>query len=161
MSKKSKRKQPEKSQDRQKREARISAENPQEKTAARIDCKPALPEAQAEVPRRPDPQGVALTMLALRSAVEHVPFTFAVLSLDGEVEYLFGHESNPVEFLSAAEQLCGEGYILVGGALSQDFHDWTTFEFRFENDSYPPGFIHQVLEAALTLVLSDDGPVVH
>jgi len=161
MSEKPNPKQSEKSQHSQKLEDRINAENPQEKTAAQIECKPALPEAQADVPRRPDPQAVALTMRALRSAVEHCPFTFGVFSLDGEVEYLFGHESNPAEFLSAAEQLCAKGYIFVGGGLSEDFRDWTIFEFRFENGSNLAGFIQQVLKAALTLILSDNGPAVH
>ena len=65
------------------------------------------------------------------------------------MEYLFGHESNPAEFRSAAEQLCGEGYTLVGGGLSQDFHDWTTFEFRLENGSNLPSVFDRYLRQLL------------
>jgi hypothetical protein len=84
-----------------------------------------------------------------------------VFSLDGEVEYLFGEESNPSEFPCAAEQLCRKGYVLVGLADSQDFYHWTVVKLRWNNRCYLPGFTHQVLEEALALVLSDDGPLVH
>jgi hypothetical protein len=45
-------------------------------------------------------------MQELRSSLKHHPFGFGVFSLGGEVEYLFGEESNPSEFPCAAEQLC-------------------------------------------------------
>ena len=99
-------------------------------------------------------EGVQFTMRALESCLYHHPFTFAVFLLGNHLKYLLGHQSSPADFLSQAAKLCAESYLLVGLAVSQDFDDWTTYEFRLGNCPLPRGFVQEALDETITIIRS-------
>ncbi len=48
------------------------------------------------------------------------------------------------------EMICAD--FLVGLATSQDFDNWTTFEFGLGNCSLLPGFVQRALDETLTII---------
>ena len=88
-------------------------------------------------------------------------FSFALFSLNDKLEYLFGYQSKPGEFLSGATELCQRGYVLVALAMSQDFDNWVTLEVRWKGHFRPAGFSWEALDEALSLQRSDAGSDIH
>ena len=107
--------------------------------------------------RNQSEEGVQLTMRTLESFLCHYSFTFAVFLLGDQMKmkYLLGHKSSPPNFLSEAAKLCAARYLLVGLATSQDFDNWTTFEFGPGNCSLLPGFVQRALDETLTIIRSE------
>jgi hypothetical protein len=92
---------------------------------------------------------------SLKSAIAQHAFTFALFCKQTHIEYRFGYGSSPQELLTAAENLCAEGYDFWGGATSADRTNWSPFVFNLCRTNCPKAFITDQLDRALARQLAN------